>query len=87
MHTHGHATVWGTHVSFGRTKDHRSVLSRLFSWLTSKVEKSRNTSVVCHGVWDAQREKLSHPRADAALEIAAARSSFAIATMLYTLPS
>ncbi len=84
MRANGHTIVWGTHISFGKAKDRRGVFAHLVSWLTSKIEKPRRASVVCNGTWNARREELSHLRADAALDIAAARGSFPTAMLLYS---
>lgn len=82
MRANGHATVWGTHVSFGR--DHRGVFPHLLAWFASKVQKDRNASVVFNAEWDARREKVVPLRADSAWELTAARSPFPTATMVYS---
>lgn len=81
MRANGHATVWGTHVSFG--KDHRSVFSHLLAWFTSKGQKDRSASGVFDAAWDARREKVVPLRADSAWEAIAARNPFPTATMVY----
>lgn len=82
MRAHGHATVWGTHVSFG--KDHRSILSHLWAWFASKVQKDRSTSGMFNAAWDARREKVVPLRADSAWEAMAAQNPFPTTAMVYS---
>ena len=82
MRANGHATVWGTDISFG--KDHRGAFTHLLEWIAAKLQRGGSAVVGCEVAWDARREKVVPLRADSAWETIAARNPFPTATMVYS---
>jgi hypothetical protein len=88
MHTHGHTTVWGTHIGIGRARDTKSWYQRLRDWRTVHNAARRQANLeALHRCWDAKREAVISQRAEAAPEMAAAHHGIAVATMFYALSS
>jgi hypothetical protein len=86
MHTHGHTTVWGTHIGIGRASKTRSCSQQLRDWWTAhKAARQQASLDALHDCWDAKREAVTSHRAEAAPEMAAAHQAISVATMLYGL--
>jgi hypothetical protein len=88
MHTSSHTTVWGTHIGVSRVRDTKSWYQPLRDWWTAhKAACQHATLDALHRCWDAKREAVTPPRAEAAPEMAAAQHTLFVATMLYSLNS
>jgi hypothetical protein len=88
MSTHGHTTVWGTHIGLGRASKTKSWYQQLRDWWTAyKAAHQQANRDALHRCWDAKREAVTSQRAEAAPEMAAAHDAIFIATMLYGLNS
>jgi hypothetical protein len=88
MHTHGQATVWGTHIGLDRASKTRSWYQQLRDWWTAHHAAHQQANLdTLHRCWDATREAVIPHRAEAAPEMAAAHHAISVATMLYGLSS
>jgi hypothetical protein len=84
--SHGHATIWGTHIGVGRARDAKGWSQQLRDWWTAhKAARRQARLAALDACWDAQREAVRPLRADAAPDIVAAQHAFATATRLYGL--
>jgi hypothetical protein len=86
MQARGNATVWGTHIGIGRSKDAKSWYQQLRDWWAAhkaaRREANLNSLRTC---WDSQREVVNPFRAESAPEMVAAQHAVSVATMLYGL--
>jgi hypothetical protein len=84
MSSQGQTLTWGRHVG-GSTQGARSHwVERFRQWLTRRREGgtgARPTGV--YGGWDSRRERFQPPRAESALEHAAARGGQSWCITLY----
>jgi hypothetical protein len=86
MRSHGHATVWGTHVGVDRARDGAGWYQRLQEWWATHQATRRQAKLeALNAYWDAKREAVRPLRAEAALEMVAAQGAFSTATKLYGL--
>jgi hypothetical protein len=86
MYTHGHTTVWGTHIGIGRASKKRSWYQELRDWWTAhKTGRQQANLDALHRYWDAEREAVTSQRAEAASEMAATHQAISVAIMLYGL--
>ena len=86
MHTHGHTTVWGTHIGTGCANDSKSWYQQLKEWWQAhKAARHEAKLAALNARWNAKREAVTSCRAEAAPELAAQHHAISIAMMLYGL--
>ena len=86
MRSHGHATVWGTHVGVGPARDSTGWCQRLKEWWAShKAARREARLAVLNTCWDPARETVRPLRADAAPDMAVMQGALSMATLLYGL--
>jgi hypothetical protein len=82
MQAHGHTTVWGTHTDIGGARDATGWYQQLKEWWAAhKAARQQAKLAALKACWDAEREAVRRPRAEAAPEMAAAHHAISIATM------
>lgn len=85
MRSHGHATVWGTHIEVGRANESTSWYQQLKEWWATRASRRQVKPDSLHACWDAEHEALKPQRAEAAIEMAIARGALSMATHPYSL--
>lgn len=86
MWSHGHTTVWGTHIGVGRASGRSSWYEQFKEWWQAHKAARRQARLsALNTCWDAEPEALKPLRAEAAPEMAAAQGALSVATMLYGL--
>ena len=86
MRTHGHVTVWGTHVEACRVGGHGGWYSQLKAWWAARQAARRLAPVATlDACWDAQHEIVRPLRAEAAQEMAVAQGALTVVTMVFGL--
>ncbi len=86
MRTHGHTTIWGTHIGRGRARAAQGWYEHLKAWwITHKAMRHEAELAAIATRWDATREAVIPCRADAAPEMAAAQHAFSVVTVIYGL--
>jgi hypothetical protein len=86
MRSHGPATVWGTALKDGRARDAKGWYQRLQAWRAArKAARQQAKLVALTNRWDAEHEAFRALCADAAVEMAIARGTLALATQPYSL--
>jgi hypothetical protein len=72
MSAHGHTTVWGTHLGIGRTTDAGGWYQQLRVWWAEHQAARRAAHLArLNARWDARREAVRLPHADAAVDMVA----------------
>jgi hypothetical protein len=86
MRSHGHATVWGTHVGIGRASDSPSWYPQLKEWWAARTSARQQAKLsALKTCWEAEHEAFKPLRAEAAIEMAIAQGALSMATQPYSL--
>ena len=86
MRSHRPAMVWGTALKDGRARDAKGWYQQLQAWRAArKAARQQAKLVALTNCWDAEHEAVTPLRADAAVEMAIAQSTLALATQPYSL--
>ena len=86
MRSHGHTTVWGTHIGVGRSHESTSWYQQLKEWWAARASVRQQTKLAgLHACWDAEHEAVKPWRAEAAIEMAIARGALSMATHPFSL--
>jgi hypothetical protein len=85
MRSHGPATVWGTCLDGGSTRDAKGWYQQLKEWWAArKAARQRAKLVALTNRWDAEHEAVKPLRANAAVEMAIAQGTLSMATQPYS---
>jgi hypothetical protein len=83
MYAHGHTTVWGTHLGVGRTRDVKGWYHEPKAWWTAHKAACHDARLATlNARWDATREAVRLPHADAASAMVAPEHVFSTTTAL-----
>jgi hypothetical protein len=83
MPAHGQATVWGTHIGIGRTRDVQRWSHELKEWWTAHKAARRDARLAALTArWDTEREAVRPLHADAASDLVAPAHACSTATAL-----
>lgn len=86
MRAHGHTTVWGTHLGIGHGTEAQHWYQRLRDrWAAHQAAVREANLAALRARWDATREAVTSPRAEAAPEMATAQHALSVATIIYGL--
>jgi hypothetical protein len=84
MQSHGHATVWGTHIGIGRASGGKSWYQQLRDWwMTRRAARHEAQLAALKARWDVRREVVTPYRANAAAEMIAAQGGFSTMGQLH----
>ena len=84
MRAHGQATVWGTHVGVGRTRDTKRWYQHLREWWAAHAAARRQAKLAAmRARWNAERETLKPMRVEGAPEMAITQGALSMATQMY----
>ena len=85
MRSHGHATVWGTHIGLGRAGGGASWYQQVKEWGASRTSVRQQAKLTAlKACWDAEHEAIKPLRADASIEMAIAQGTLSIALQPYS---
>jgi hypothetical protein len=86
MQSHGHTTVWGTHIGIGRASGGQSWYQQLRDWwIARKAARHAAQLAALKARWDVRREVVTPYRADAAPEMIEAQGVFSTMGQLHEL--
>jgi hypothetical protein len=86
MRSHGPTTVWGTALKDGRARDAKGWCRQLRAWRAAREAARQQTKLAAlTNRWDAEHEAVTPLRADAAVDMAIAQGTLALATQPYSL--
>ena len=85
MRSHGPATVWGTPLDGGRTRDVKGWYQQLKEWWAARRAARQQAKLVAlTNRWDGEHEAVKPLRADAAVEMAIAQGTLSMAMQPYS---
>jgi hypothetical protein len=88
MPSHGHTTVWGTHIGVGRPTDTKGWYQQLKAWWADhKAAHREATLAALNARWDAKCEAVRLQHADAAVDMVAPAHACSTTTALCDLSS
>jgi hypothetical protein len=83
MPSHGHTTVWGTHIGIGRAPDAKGWSQQLKAWWAAqKAMRHEAKLTALNARWHARREVVRVQHADAAVDMVAPAHAYATITAL-----
>jgi hypothetical protein len=83
MHTHGHTTVWGTHLGTGRARETKSWYQQIRDrWTAYNAARHDVKHATLQARWDAGREAVRPLHADAAIDMLASAHAGSTTTAL-----
>ena len=86
MRSHGHATVWGTHIGVGCAEERTSWYQRVKEWWARRASLRQQAKLDdLQACWDAEHGAVKPRQAEAAIEMAIAHGALAMATHPYSL--
>jgi hypothetical protein len=86
MHATGHTTVWGTHIGVDRTTDGKGWYQQVKEWWAAHRAARQEAKLArLRARWDARREAVRPPHADAAIDMVASTHAFSTTTALCNL--
>lgn len=86
MRAHGRTAVWETPVGARRASGSTRWYQRLWDWWAAHAARRQHARLAAlNASWDAKRETLKSPRAEAASEMAAAHGALSTVTQIYGL--
>ena len=86
MRAQAHPSVWGILLGISRASSHAGRYRQLCTWWAARTAAHRQARLASLGRrWDGTREAVSPLRAEAAIDMAVARGTLAIATQPYAL--
>jgi hypothetical protein len=86
MQSHGHATVWGTHIGTGCVSGRASWYQQLKEWWAARTSARQQAKLsALKTCWEAEHEAFKPLRAEAAIEMAIAQGALSMATQPYSL--
>jgi hypothetical protein len=86
MRSHGHATVWGTHIGQGSVSGRASWYQQLKEcWAACTSARQQVKLSALKTCWNAEHEAFKPLRAEAAIEMAIAQGALSMATQPYSL--
>jgi len=83
MHTHGHTTVWGTHIGVSRARETQCWYQQIRDrWTAYKAARHDAKLATLRARWDARREAVRPLHADAAIDMVASTHARSTTTAL-----
>ena len=71
----GHTIAWGTHIGDRRTTDAKGWYAQCKTWWANhKAARQEAKRTACNTRWDARREAVRTPHADAACDMVASHA-------------
>jgi hypothetical protein len=86
MRAYGHASVWRMHIGVGRSTDRKGWYQQMKAWwVAHKTARYDEKLDGLRAQWDARREAVRPPHADAAVDMVASTHACSTTTALCNL--